>query len=223
MFTAPFVYDNTGYAVIALLIIAIYGWLMERRHGPGAGRCARADRRCRWDGGGRSLLWQEAPLYYLGGNGAALALLCAWVVPDLTLLLRKRDYEGDLLGTAVLAGVMVLMPLADAERQLGGGRRRRGCRAGARLAADAHPSTEARPRLPNLRSCDRSELLGRRNRRRDRCAVSEPGRLDGAQALVTRAAPSLERVLGSALHEGGWFDTAHNAAVKDAVGTERPA
>ncbi len=34
VFTAPFVYDNTGYAVIALLIIAIYGWLMERRHGP---------------------------------------------------------------------------------------------------------------------------------------------------------------------------------------------
>lgn len=50
-------------------------------------------------------------------------------------------------------------------------------------------------------------------------ALSEPGRLDQAQALVTRAAPSLERVLGSALHEGGWFDAAHNAAVREAVGT----
>ncbi len=53
-------------------------------------------------------------------------------------------------------------------------------------------------------------------------ALSEPGRLDDAQALVTRAAPSLERVLGSALHEGGWFDAAHNAAVRDAVATGDP-
>jgi hypothetical protein len=53
-------------------------------------------------------------------------------------------------------------------------------------------------------------------------ALSEPGRLNDAQALVSRAAPSLERVLGSALHEGGWFDAAHNAAVQDAVGTGDP-
>jgi hypothetical protein len=53
-------------------------------------------------------------------------------------------------------------------------------------------------------------------------ALSEPGRLDQAQALVSRAAPSLEHVLGSALHEGGWFDAAHNAAVKDAVATGDP-
>jgi hypothetical protein len=53
-------------------------------------------------------------------------------------------------------------------------------------------------------------------------ALSEPGRLNDAQELVTRAAPSLERVLGSALHEGGWFDAAHNASVKEAVGTNDP-
>jgi hypothetical protein len=50
-------------------------------------------------------------------------------------------------------------------------------------------------------------------------ALSEPGRLTDAQQLVSRVAPSLERVLGSALHEGGWFDAAHNAALKDAVDT----
>ena len=53
-------------------------------------------------------------------------------------------------------------------------------------------------------------------------ALSEPGRLAAAQQLVAGAAPSLERVLGSALHEGGWFDTAHEAAVKDAVNTGDP-
>jgi len=50
-------------------------------------------------------------------------------------------------------------------------------------------------------------------------ALSDPGRLGAAQDIVTRAAPSLQKVLGSALHEGGWFDTAHDAAVAEAVGT----
>lgn len=48
-------------------------------------------------------------------------------------------------------------------------------------------------------------------------ALSDPGRLNAAQDLVLRAAPSLQRVLGSALHEGGWFDTAHEAALKEAI------
>jgi membrane associated rhomboid family serine protease len=109
-FTAPFIYDNTGYAVLTLLVIAIYGWLMERRHGPvmvvflvlvgGAG------------GVGLAGVANQTSVY-MGGNGAALALLCAWAVPDLTLLLRKHDFEGDLLGTGVLAAVIALMPLAE--------------------------------------------------------------------------------------------------------------
>jgi membrane associated rhomboid family serine protease len=113
VFTAPFVYDNTGYAVLSLLVIAIYGWLMERRHGPvmviavalvgGAGGLALA-----WIAGAPA-----DSVGYMGGNGAALALLCAWVVPDLTALLGKHDFEGDLLGTAVLAVVIALMPLAE--------------------------------------------------------------------------------------------------------------
>lgn len=53
-------------------------------------------------------------------------------------------------------------------------------------------------------------------------ALSEPGRLRAAQDLVSGAAPTLERVLGSALHEGGWFDTAHEQAVKDATATSDP-
>jgi hypothetical protein len=53
-------------------------------------------------------------------------------------------------------------------------------------------------------------------------ALSEPGRLSVAQDLVSRIAPALQKVLGSALHEGGWFDTAHEAAVGEAVGAEDP-
>jgi membrane associated rhomboid family serine protease len=108
VFTAPFVYDNTGYAFVALGTIAIYGWLLERRYGSvmvialvllgGAGGIAVAGR--------------ASSSLFLGGNGAALALLCAWVVPDLMRLVSKRDFDGDLIGTGVLAGVLVLMPLA---------------------------------------------------------------------------------------------------------------
>ena len=111
--SAAFIYDNTGYAVLSLLVIAIYGWLMERRHGSvmviavaligGAGGLAVAG----VVGGPSGIIG------LMGGNGAALALLCAWVVPDLTLALRKHDFDGDLLGTAVLAAVIALMPLAE--------------------------------------------------------------------------------------------------------------
>ena len=53
-------------------------------------------------------------------------------------------------------------------------------------------------------------------------ALSDPGRLATAQDIVARAAPNLQQVLGSALHEGGWFDTAHEAAVKDATQSDDP-
>ena len=62
--------------------------------------------------GGLAVAGKLSSGFYLGGNGAALALLCAWAVPDLVLLLRKRDFDGDLLGTGVLAAVIALMPLA---------------------------------------------------------------------------------------------------------------
>lgn len=109
VFTAPFTYDNTGYAFVALTIIAIYGTLLERRHGPiavivlfllgGVGGVALAGA-------------VSSSSIVLGANGAALALLIAWAIPDVLAQRAGREIDGDLLGTAVLAGVMVLMPLA---------------------------------------------------------------------------------------------------------------
>ena len=49
-------------------------------------------------------------------------------------------------------------------------------------------------------------------------AIANPGRLREAQDLVTRTAPSLARVLATALDEGGWFDLGHNQAVREATG-----
>jgi membrane associated rhomboid family serine protease len=105
---ATFIYDNTGYAFITLAVIALFGVLLERRHGPllvialfllgGAGGLAVAS--------------ETTNAVVMGGNGAALALLTAWAMPDLIDLLGKREFDGDLIGTAVLAVVMALMPLA---------------------------------------------------------------------------------------------------------------
>ena len=51
-------------------------------------------------------------------------------------------------------------------------------------------------------------------------AIADPARLQQAQDVVVRAAPSLQRVLATALQEGGWFDSAHDQAVREAAGTD---
>ena len=49
-------------------------------------------------------------------------------------------------------------------------------------------------------------------------AIADPERLREAQDLVVRTAPALQRVLATALEEGGWFDLAQNQAVREAAG-----
>jgi membrane associated rhomboid family serine protease len=110
--TTPFLYGDLWYQLAAVLAIAVFGWLLERRHGPvhvvvlfalgGAGGAALA------------VAVDPVPVA-LGGNGAALALLAAWAVPDLIRRARGDEYEGDLLGTAVIAAVLLLMPAAAPE------------------------------------------------------------------------------------------------------------
>ncbi len=53
-------------------------------------------------------------------------------------------------------------------------------------------------------------------------ALSDPERYSHAQQVVTHAAPGLQRVLGAALVEGGWFDTAHDAQLAQAAEAEDP-
>jgi hypothetical protein len=52
--------------------------------------------------------------------------------------------------------------------------------------------------------------------------LSDPTRLGDAQDLVMRAAPSLQRLLAAAIAEGGWFDAAHDQAVREAIGESDP-
>src|SRR5947209_14202864 len=59
LFTAPFIYQNTGYAFVTLGAIMLYGWLLERRHGPVA----------------------VLGLFLLGGVGGIAAAAAAYPVP----------------------------------------------------------------------------------------------------------------------------------------------
>ena len=53
-------------------------------------------------------------------------------------------------------------------------------------------------------------------------AIADPARLRDAQDLVMRSAPGLQRVLASALDQGGWFDQGHEQAVREIAGREDP-
>ena len=104
-----FVYDNAGTQVVCLVAIGIFGMHLERRFGPLAAvaiflLAAAA-------GGALTEALQVYPA--LGGNGAALGLLAAWYVEDRLAARRGDDRGNDLLGVAVIAAVLLLLPLAD--------------------------------------------------------------------------------------------------------------
>lgn len=48
-------------------------------------------------------------------------------------------------------------------------------------------------------------------------AIADPARLREAQDVVMRSAPALQRLLAAALDEGGWFDSGHDQAVREAT------
>jgi hypothetical protein len=48
-------------------------------------------------------------------------------------------------------------------------------------------------------------------------ALSDPDRFEGAERLLSAAAPQLQRILAHALEEGGWFGAAHQSEVRSAA------
>jgi membrane associated rhomboid family serine protease len=105
----PFVYSNGGYEFVALVAVGIFGTMIERRFGPiatlviflGAGA------------GGAALAVVLDDFAVLGGNGAALGLLTAWLVDDRLSARRGNDRENDLLGVYVMAALLLLLPVAE--------------------------------------------------------------------------------------------------------------
>lgn len=116
--TTLFFYTATGYEIVALISVALFGFLLERRHALWApllvflaGGAA---------GSGLAFAIDSAPLA-LGANGAALALLCAWVVPELRARRRGEETDADLLGVLAFAAVLALLPIATVEANAAAG------------------------------------------------------------------------------------------------------
>jgi membrane associated rhomboid family serine protease len=108
LITSGFVYSNTGYAFITLGAIAVFGWLLERRHGPLPVIALYAVGAV---GGAAAAAAVYSLPVVLGGNGGALALVVAWAIPDLLAVRRGEEIEGDLLGALAIGLAVALMPL----------------------------------------------------------------------------------------------------------------
>jgi membrane associated rhomboid family serine protease len=116
LLSSQFVYSSgfsSGLCMFAtLLSVAIFGCLLERRHGPlvvlalffAAGIT-----------GGLAAEALYAIPVVTGANAGALALLAAWAAPSLVAARAGDYYEGDLLATAAIAAVLLAMPYARPE------------------------------------------------------------------------------------------------------------
>lgn len=116
LFSTQFVYGrgfSSGLFMFAtLLCLAIFGSLLERRQGP------LVPLALFFAAGVTGALVAEAvyPIPVVtGANAGALALLSAWAAPNLLAARAGDYYEGDLLGTAALAAVLLAMPYARPE------------------------------------------------------------------------------------------------------------
>jgi DNA-directed RNA polymerase subunit RPC12/RpoP len=109
LFTSEFAYLYGLYAFLAIATVAIFGWLLERRHGPVVVLAM-------FFGASAAGALAASAVYSVpvisGGNGAALALLAAWAAPDLRAARAGSYYEGDLLGVVAIAALLLAMPFA---------------------------------------------------------------------------------------------------------------
>lgn len=105
-------YIDGLYAFLALLSTALFGWLLERRHGPAVAIAV-------FFGGAISGALVAGAVYGLpivsGASAGALALISAWSVPDLIAARRGYYYEGELLGAGAFAATLLLVPYARPE------------------------------------------------------------------------------------------------------------
>jgi membrane associated rhomboid family serine protease len=107
LFSFSFSYINGLYAFVAIVAVAIFGWLIELRHGPLAVLAVFFAAAV----SGALVALAVYPLPVLtGANAAALGLLAAWTVPDVLALRSGSYYEGDLLGAGALAALLLAIP-----------------------------------------------------------------------------------------------------------------
>ncbi len=105
--TASLLNGNTAAQFAMVIGLGLFGWMLERRHGPllviglfllcGPGALAIA-------------VSLDPGTFVYGTHGAALGMLCAWLVPALMERRRGEGDDADLLGVLVIAVVLLLVP-----------------------------------------------------------------------------------------------------------------
>jgi Rhomboid family len=116
LLSAQFGYAQGGgggvYAFVAIVATGLFGWLVERRHGPAVVLAL-------FLGAGAAGVLAADAVYTLpfvaGANAGALALVAAWAAPDLRALRAGHHYEGDLLGAGAFAALLLVIPFARPE------------------------------------------------------------------------------------------------------------
>ena len=115
LFTTPFVHGtNIGYGFVAMLATGIFGMHVERRFGSVA--VVAVFLLSGVAGAALALVTGLTPA--LGANGAALGLLCAWLVDDRRAAARGDDRGSDLIGVWVMAAVLALLALAEPDASI---------------------------------------------------------------------------------------------------------
>jgi membrane associated rhomboid family serine protease/DNA-directed RNA polymerase subunit RPC12/RpoP len=114
---APFVYPDLGYFFVTSCGIAIFGIAVERRLGaiPTAIMIVACGALGMLAADGVETAFAPANdiLVAAGGNGIALGLLCAWAVMRAAELRAHPDEDVEVIGAAIAAAVLIVLPLVD--------------------------------------------------------------------------------------------------------------
>jgi membrane associated rhomboid family serine protease len=116
--TAPFVYPDTAYLFVCAAGIAIFGFPVERRLGTvptlimiiacgSLGMLAADGIETAFASSNNDILLAA------GGNGIALGLLAAWAVMRAGEVRAAPDEDVEVIGAAVAAAVLILLPLVE--------------------------------------------------------------------------------------------------------------
>ena len=114
---APFIYPDIGYLFVASVGIAIFGIAVEERLGLIATvvlilACGALGMLAA-DGIETAFASHNDVLLAAGGNGIALGLLAAWAVMRAAEVRAHPGEDVELIGAAVAAAVLILLPLVD--------------------------------------------------------------------------------------------------------------
>ena len=115
--SAPFIYPDIGYLFVASVEIAIFGIAVEQRLGLIATlvlmiACGALGMLAA-DGIETAFASDNDVLLAAGGNGIALGLLAAWAVMRAAEVRAHPDEDVELIGAAIAAAVLILLPLVD--------------------------------------------------------------------------------------------------------------